>query len=84
MHRKVRASKSLLVFVMNDDTAVSEKAGGTRDAGYVGVGVVCFKGSGGGYVAVFSGEVADLAGLGVCGVAWGRFAAGVGVEVGEG
>lgn len=68
---------------MHDDGAIAEKGARPLLGGGVEVEVGVLEGAvGGGDVAEFAGEVADLAGLRLGGVAGGLFAALVGVEVG--
>ena len=68
---------------MNDDTPIAEEGFGTLHGGDVEFEVGGLEG-GGGDVAVFARQVADLAGFGVGGVAGGDLAAEVGVQVGFG
>ena len=69
---------------MDDDGAVAEEAARARPGGGEEVEVGGLEGADAGDLAVFAGEVADLAGLGLGGIAGGHFTADVGVEVGEG
>lgn len=68
---------------MDDDRAVAEEAAESWFGGGVEIEVGGLEGAVAHDLAVFAGEVADLAGLGFAWVAGGLLAAHIGVEMGE-